>query len=306
MVFNRILSMGSTEVTLPRSLNAGTIFTLIDSVIDPDENPRYSKIVFNWRNVDFVEPIGVTVLSNLIEYLKKVGVRVSFGDHTMGSQGLHYLDDAGFFRHYIQKSIYSGAAVRSTTLPLQLVDYDKSYNYVDRTLVPWLSNRFEMKEQNLGTIKVCFQEIFNNIRDHSQQSIGCSFAQHYPNNKEVKIAISDFGVGIPSNVKKVRSGLTDQQSIALACQEGFTTQSTKRNRGAGLDVLIKNVVGRNKGAIIIYSRRGVFSCAARGDMIDRTPRAARGFYPGTLLNIILRVNNNLGDDDAEEAFSWTS
>ena len=158
----------------------------------------------------------------------------------------------------------------------------------------------------MGTIKVCFHEIFNNIRDHSQQKSACSFAQYYPNKKEVKIAISDFGVGIPSNVEKVRLGLTDQGAIELACQEGFTTSSTPRNRGAGLDVLIKNVVGRNKGTIIINSRRGAFSCTPNSSGITRTPRSAPGMYPGTLINIVLKVNNELIDEDVEEDFSWTS
>ena len=49
-------------------------------------------------------------------------------------------------------------------------------------------------------------------------------------------------MGIPQNVRAKMGIGSDQAAIAMACQEGFTTKSTPRNMGAGLHVLIRNVV----------------------------------------------------------------
>ena len=121
MVFSLILPKEAKEIVLPRTLNHGTIFLLINGVIGPDDRPLYQKIKFNWHNVEFAEPVGVTVLSNVIEFLRKSGVRVTFSDYDLKSPGFRYLDDSGFFRHYFKHSIGANASLRPTTLPLELV-----------------------------------------------------------------------------------------------------------------------------------------------------------------------------------------
>ncbi|MBK9498715.1 MAG: hypothetical protein IPO06_04885 [Leptospiraceae bacterium] len=60
-------------------------------------------------------------------------------------------------------------------------------------LLPWIKREIGYeKKLKLEMIKVCLMEIFNNIRDHSGENIGCLFAQHFPNRGIVNIGISDF------------------------------------------------------------------------------------------------------------------
>ncbi len=170
-------------------------------------------------------------------------------------------------------------------------------------LIPWLARSLSCDEPSLATLKVCFQEIFNNINDHSTEKIGCSFAQHYPQKNKIKISISDFGVGIPFNVKNKIKNLNDHQAIDKACEAGFTTQTTVRNRGAGLDVLIKNVVAKNNGVVIIQSRKGLVSCVKLNGELKRSAKPSAGFYPGTLIQITLDTNKFVSDEH-EEDFEW--
>lgn len=300
----KILSRQELTVMIPRQLDRTTIYPLVQSVLDENLNAKCSNITFDFSNLNFVRPAGVTVLSNLIEFLHKAGARTSFKNYEhLDHQAIAYLDDSGFFLHYLGKNLGRDSTVRGTTLPLKLVEYARSYEYMGHTLVPWLASSLAKPEKSLATIKVCFQEIFNNINDHSTCSIGCSFAQHYPKDKIIDITVSDFGIGIPVNVRRLQPSISDQQALALACEAGFTTQTSVRNRGAGLDVLVKNVVIRNGGAVIIHSNRGIVSCTRENGAIKKIPRSADGFYPGTLIQLSLRTDRFISDE-IEEEFEW--
>lgn len=301
MIIN-ILSSFEITVPLPYRLNRETIYSLVNSVLEGDLTPKANKVIFDFSSLNFVEPAGITVLSNLIEVLKKNKVKTSFSGLSY-KPSIDYLNDSGFFKHYLQKEIYQKPTLRGTTLPLELVSYSKSYEYMDFTLVPWLARELSSDPKSLATAKSCFHEIFNNIQDHSQVTIGCSFAQHYPKKNEIQISISDFGIGIPTNVRKKDASLSDQQAIALACSEGYTTQTTPRNRGAGLHVLIQNVAKRNKGTIIIHSLSGITSFTNTPDGVKGNTRSAFGNYPGTLIQIILDTRKFIFDAHHED-FEW--
>jgi anti-sigma regulatory factor (Ser/Thr protein kinase) len=132
--------------------------------------------------------------------------------------------------------------------------------------VPWLSGRLKISQASLGSLKVCVSELFNNIKDHTQHEIGCIFAQHFPYLEKVEVSLSDFGVGIPYNVRKKLADLSDSEAITHAVKEGFTTKSTQRNKGVGLDYLLQTVVGNYRGQVTIYSGSSIVTFV-RGEAV---------------------------------------
>lgn len=149
-------------------------------------------------------------------------------------------------------------------------------------------------------------EIFNNIDDHagSDVKVGCFFAQHYPNKDRVQVAVSDFGKGIPANVRKVgQAQLEDGQAIMRATEEGFTSQSQPANRGAGLNTLLHEVTDNNGGEVHIHSDRGALSCIVDQSQEDQpTLRETTGVYPGTLISMSFRTDTI--ENIPEEEFLW--
>jgi anti-sigma regulatory factor (Ser/Thr protein kinase) len=74
-------------------------------------------------------------------------------------------------------------------------------------------------------------------KDHagSEAQIASVFPRHYPEDNNIHIAISDFGMGIPDTVRRVKPEIKDDcKAIPQAVIDGFTSQSTPRNRGPGL------------------------------------------------------------------------
>ncbi|WP_339165347.1 ATP-binding protein [Siminovitchia sp. FSL W7-1587] len=296
------------EVVLPPRFTRHSMYRLLNEVIDNDLHPKAREIRFNFCDLSFIEPAGITILSNLFEWLRKQGVRSKVIYPTNINKGknspIQFLDDSMFFKQYIGKSITSYPGVRPTTIPLKLVAYSDSTQWLENDFTFWLSNQLSIPPNTLTTIRTCFGEIFNNIKDHAQENIGCIFAQHYPNKNQIKIAISDFGMGIPDNIRRIYPSLQDHLAIEKASEEGVTSKTSPRNLGAGLHTLIENVVNNNKGAIHIHSNYGIVSCIKGNDGVEKQATLERGFYPGTFIEVILRTDFIENITDFEEEFKW--
>lgn len=295
-------------VELPENFTSQTMYELLENVIDNDLKPRDQEIKLNFGTLRFIEPVGVTILSNLIEWLHKRDIQVIL-THPRNIPSskwdpLKYLDDSQFFQRYLGKSLTENAYTRDTTIPLQLVAYSNSYQWLDLNLTSWLSRRLNISKESLRDIKMSFGEIFNNINDHAQENIGCIFAQHYPASNTVNIAISDFGVGIPNNIRKILPSLTDGEALFKAIEEGFSSKTTPRNLGVGLHTLITNVVENNGGSVHIRSGYGILDCINVNNELKINFTDESSFYPGTLLEVILRTDTIPEIEEEEEEFEW--
>ncbi|MFK0524732.1 ATP-binding protein [Paenibacillus illinoisensis] len=296
------------EVYLPKNFTRRSMYDIIGQIVNEDRQPISKKVTLNLCELDFIDPAGVTVLSNLQEWLVKKGVEVGYRTPSLEvfktKTALRYMDDSLFFEQHLGKKIRDDASPRETTQPLTFVEVKDSFQWFER-IISWLARRINVTTESLANLKMCLQEIFNNIRDHSSESLGCAFIQHYPNKNEVTIAISDFGVGIPYNISKIRPSLNDAQCISEATIEGFSTKSNPQNRGAGLVTLIDNVVRDNKGTVFIHSNYGVLECKwdNKNDIL-KSPRLKNTLYPGTLIEINLRTDNIENVENDEEDFEW--
>ncbi len=292
------------KVELPSRFTRDTMYSFIDKILNEDMLPRSKEINFDFCGLTFIEPVGVTVLSNLIGKLQKHGTSVSFTYREPNKSDkwcpMSFLDDSMFFKHYLEKPLHKMSSLRPTTRPLANVTYEKSYQYLDETM-DWLAGKLQLTKASLGDIKSCLKEVFNNIQDHSSENNGFIFVQQFPARDTVTISISDFGIGIPASVQTKHPALNDAQALEKAVQEGFTTKSTPRNRGAGLDFLLHNVVNNNKGSVYIHSNSGILSCMHDGNTAVINSKLSDGFYPGTLLELNFRTDTI---EYIEEDFSW--
>ncbi len=293
-------------VPLPKRFTDHAMHVFIKNAFDAAEKAAFGRIVLDLQPLDFIEPVGVVVLSNLIEYLRHRRATVALRHPQKSTPAIAYLDDSGFFRHYLKKPLNPEAKCRPSTIPLMLVQSERTVPFLHNNLMPWMGRNVGLSTDSLETIRACIEEIFLNISDHSGVQIGCVFAQHYANKNQIHIAVSDFGDTIPALVAKKVTGLLDQYAILEACKEGFTTASNVRNRGAGLPNLMRYVTTRNKGTVLIASGNGEVSAVFKNNRMEITPRPAVGFYPGTLVTTILRTDTieALASDVEPEEFRW--
>lgn len=296
--------MSSLTLKLPGHLSGSSLCRVVSEFIRGCPAGLPASVTLDFGSLRFIEPAGVTFLSNFISWLHHKSVRVLLANHTSGSEALRFLDDSLFFEGVLGSRLNAWASPRNTTKPLVNVHHDESHAWLRMELVPWLSGRLNLTAASLHQFQVCISEIFNNIKDHSSLEIGCIFVQHFPNLHRVNIAVADFGKGIPNAVRSVRPQMTDAEAIVQAVQEGFTTKSTPRNRGAGLDYLLQTVVGANGGSVSIFSLSAHVQFTRNGTSIESQSFADIGFCPGTTIDIQLRTDTIVSIQDEAEDLIW--
>jgi hypothetical protein len=199
--------MPELELALPYELNGITLRRVTQALIDGCPNGLPNNVFINFAGLGFIKPAGVTFLSNLIMWLASKNVAVRFTGHDRNTGVLRFLDDSLFFEKHLGAKLTQWATPRSTTRPLVHAHHGQSQDEIRNRFVPWLSNRLSISKASLHDFQVCLLELFNNIQDHSSLEIGCLFAQHFPNMNQVGVAIADFGIGIPSAVRRIHPEL---------------------------------------------------------------------------------------------------
>jgi hypothetical protein len=116
--------------------------------------------------------------------------------------------------------------------------------------------------------------------------------------------VSDFGLGIPENVRRKLPNLSDAEAIVQAVQEGFTTKSNPRNQGTGLDYLLKTVVMANGGHVTFYSCKSIVRFSKAETDVVPFVFGGVGFCPGTTIDICLRTDTIEALPDEPEELTW--
>jgi anti-sigma regulatory factor (Ser/Thr protein kinase) len=288
-------------ITLPVIFTKDTMYWLVRNLFRGLKD-RPKSIALDFRKLKEIQVGGITTLSNIIEFCRNIGIRIIFRN-AGGCAASHFLQGSGLLTQY--QAAPADPKARQIFLPLQLVEYDRSFNHVTNQLIPWLAGVLGQEERALTSLKAGLGEVFNNIKDHSTVNVGCSASHFDAAEGKITICVADFGIGIPGRVRDKMTLASDQAAIAMACQHGFSTKTTPRNRGAGLHVLIQNVVARNHGTVIIYSGGGIYSSVYNPDgPLKGTGRPAQGQYPGTMIYMTLPKSEFVPDDIDEEEFQW--
>jgi hypothetical protein len=96
MIWNVLFPVERT-VLLPQTFNADTMLPFLSQVVDEQRDAKCSKVTFDFARLKFVEPVGVVVLSNVIEYFRLLRCKVQFANHFVETPGTKFLDDSLFF-----------------------------------------------------------------------------------------------------------------------------------------------------------------------------------------------------------------
>ena len=295
-----------SEVIVPARMTNETMYSFLGQIFDIDGSIRDTEYIFNFERLGFIDPIGITTIANATKLLNEEQVSVYYKNFQQDtSNGVSYLRDVGFFSHFLSQDTGVPQHTKPTAFPLKFISMDAVWVVYDHHFTPWVDRCLGIdSKRQLSAIGTSIHEAFNNIKDHSTRNIACFYAQYFPKRRNIIFAISDFGVGIAHNVRKKEHCESDSHAIQLAVQNGFSTQSTPRNRGSGLDNIIKSIALNQRGHVIIYSGRGKFEAIEQNiRVLNISPSQAP--YPGTMIALALYIDRlNLDEVEVDEVFSW--
>ena len=186
----------------------------------------------------FLEPIDVLILAQFIIRQKQRSCSISVSANQDILNYLKAINIVNFCKFNYKEPTTIKYIDSYTAMPICRVEESTMNNYIQSTQ-KYLTTFCEGKD--LGMLNLCLSELINNVYNHSHSTIGAYvFAQYYSKTNEIKLAVSDLGIGIPMSVntyKKVlgEKELSSRECVIWALKEDMTTKSIPRNKGKGLD-----------------------------------------------------------------------
>lgn len=177
---------------------------------------------------------------------------------------------------------------------------------VARELTDALSERCSTDAIARAAIRICLDELAENVIHHAASHLGCfAAAQGWTRNQQFEIAIVDIGVGIwRSLTKNPRyADIADDVTAITTALQPRVTSTPERNAGIGL-FITRLLLRDNGGLLLVRSGSGeVYSGAEEG------ARETDISFPGTLVALRARtdrpldlgpVYRRLDDDDGNK------
>ena len=296
----------STIVRIPYRFTSTEMYAFLGQVFDLSGKNLDTEYTFDFGQLSFIDPIGITTIANTTKLLHEWGVRVYYRNFQAGtSDGVSYLRSVGFFKHFLSEEANVPVHSKPTSFPLNFIPIDAVWDVYDNHFTPWVDKWLNLDSKRcLTALGTSIHEAFNNIKDHSTRNIACFYSQYFPKAHYIIFAISDFGVGIAYNVRNKMACGSDCDAICRAVEDGFSTKSTPRNRGAGLHTIIKNIANNQQGDVKIYSWRGQYEASGE-NIAAKNIDDESAPYPGTMLAMTLYLDKlTLDEVEGEEVFSW--
>ncbi|MDD5216008.1 MAG: ATP-binding protein [Methylococcales bacterium] len=132
-------------------------------------------------------------------------------------------------------------------------------------------------------------EIFDNCAIHSGSDKGVFVCgQFYPKLNRLDLTISDAGIGIRTNVRRVfNPKISSVDAIRWAIQEGNTTKTGSQPGGFGL-ALLQSFIKQNQGKIQIISRQGYYEFVGGVPKFEKLDLD----FLGTTINLEIKTDDN--------------
>ncbi len=246
-----------------------------------------AKVTFNFSYCDFLRPNAVVFLGGLARVIHKRGGSAYFLTATMRDAVQMNLLQNGF-AHVMGAD---SPPWQGNSIPYREYKEQDKNGIVQLLKYDWLRHDWINVSPNLSNeIVGKMWEIFANAFEHSGSSVGIfCCGQYLKQKRELLLAVADFGVGIPFNVRTFNKQPNMEAHLAMrwALTRGTSTSRIEGPRGMGLD-FIKKFVKTTQGRLAIFSHDGY----AHIDNNDEVYCDLPTFLEGTLVQVTLRCDDS--------------
>lgn len=236
------------EIVFPKLSTIAHANEIISKCAEVQES-KAGSLTFSLEDTVGIDPFAITVLAGTIQCCLQKNKREIKYIQPKDKRLDNYLSQIGFNRFFylegkdIHKNTIVGLAQLTALKPQHI-----------ENLILFLGTKLRLSTWARDSLKMSLNEILTNVFDHSKSRVGCFVcAQYYKTKGKIKLCISDFGVGILSNLKDKYKIKTGVDAIKLAVKEGIT--SRPQSAGFGLSH-IRRFLKVNEGTLTIISGKG--------------------------------------------------
>lgn len=188
-------------------------------------------------HLDDFEPLHFVTLSCLIDAAKIRNAQVRL---TIESDDLKrfVFNDVRLITYWTERQIPYYREPEHKAYNLWRIENTVYYNYTF-ALNTFFQNQF-FKGKDLSGLNNCIVELFQNVFDHAEANgTAFSYIEYKKEEEIIKIAVCDFGRGIPETLK---SQYQDEKvALKKSLQSGITAGSQKHNKGYGMENILSTM-----------------------------------------------------------------
>ncbi|WP_028896516.1 hypothetical protein [Prevotella sp. HUN102] len=201
-------------------------------------NKRKVYISFNNSVVKSkLTPMHLVTLACLIQHLTDKGwqAHLYYNNHSVDN---YIYNDLNFSAYWKGGQQHVEAQESDNVFNLwRIIDSEKDSYAIN--IEKYFKNTY-FRDKDLSAVHLSLVEAFYNVFDHaSANNNAFSLIMYDKENKTLRAAIADFGIGITKSVRNFDATIVkDTDALLKAIENNFTVGSTDRNKGKGLDNIL--------------------------------------------------------------------
>jgi anti-sigma regulatory factor (Ser/Thr protein kinase) len=252
----------------------------------------------------FLEPLDVLILAQFIIRQKQRQCAISVNADVYILDYLKAINIVDFCNFNYKEPTTIKSIESYTAMPICRVEESTMDNYIQSTQEYFITF---CEGKDLGMLNLCLSELINNVYNHSHSAIGAYvFAQYYFKTNEIKLAVSDLGIGIPMSVNTYKKELGEKElspreCVTWALKEDMTTKSIPRNMGKGLDN-IKSFMKSNNCSWKLYTDGILMNAYPSANKYEVNPIS---FFKGTIAQLNIKIDN-LPNEEIQDQLDWAN
>jgi anti-sigma regulatory factor (Ser/Thr protein kinase) len=230
-----------------------------------------------------VSPTALALLTGCLKYV---------GEHNLIAEGSivtpprapgvrNYLQRMDMIRVLLDSDEIAESIERRPAVgfrPCQHFSGEQDYAAVARSLTEALIERCETDDIARASIRICLDEMTENVVHHAATSLGgFAAAQGWKRSGEFEIGIVDLGVGIRASLTKnpAHADVSDDAQAITRALQPRVTATPERNAGIGL-FITKMLLRANGGSLLVRSGYGAVIAGESGERATLEDAPMRG------------------------------
>ncbi|MFT3794829.1 ATP-binding protein [Flavobacterium sp.] len=247
-----------------------------------------TKIILDFGDCDFIYPDYALLFLCTIKYLEKLGFTV--GGEILANQKsvpVKYLASMNFFENLkVQLPFHVDQADEKNSVLIQKYTKETQLDVL-KNILNVLKEKSSMDDNVFTGLDYCFNEILDNVLNHSAEKEGWVAAQYFESINSVRLIISDSGIGIHQSLNE-KHNFSEEEAMLKCIEEGVTNG---KGQGHGL-YATSTFVKLNKGWLTIISGNKSLNVSEKETVVKDID-----YWPGT--SVYVRINTNVTVDYTE-------
>lgn len=162
------------------------------------------------------------------------------------------------------------------------------------SLVQW---QMGLSRSDKDHLKLTLIELAQNVLDHARSQVsGFLSARAFSNEREVRFAVADMGIGFREALRRRHPVSRDVDAIRLAMTQNVSSKSSTHNLGQGLK-LLRDIIQAKGGSMLLCSKGAWFELRNGRDNVGVFLNGNE--YPGVLAVVTLPIRDPGADEDED-------